>query len=305
MKRPHQNHYKKRTHQIFVRHLQKYAMFLEAVGLNEGFRNETEAAFAEFWGREGDSLRKMEIIKMDAAGNRLSSTLLGDLIEKPDSNPDVINQYLYSPEARQVQQRYGLLNPYHYNQSHLFASPGQIFVSSMIDADEYVSEINGKPVKIFRAPCLRAIRDETLQSLDIKINLFWPKEEIMDIFELVLDKAKDERESAGKKAFVRSMSFDPFPLKAWYMNKKQGKTPWKITKEINQSLKTLTAEQCTRKKCPEKLDFQNLTIKKKENYSNKFCGKKDSCLIAKALLKNIRDAIAKAESLIASIHPIS
>ncbi len=277
MKKARQDHFKKRTHQVFVRQLQKYAMVLEAVGLNEKFRKETDAAFAKFWEREGESLRKSEIIEVDAAGNTLSRTLLGDLIEKPDSDPQVLNQYLFSPEARQVQQRYGLLNPYHYNQSVLFASPGQIFVSSLIDANEYVSEINGKPVKIFRAPCLRAIRDETLQSLDIKINLFWPKEEIMNIFELVLDKAKDERESAGKKAFVRSMSFDPFPLRAWYMNKKQGKTPWEITQELYPLTKGKSYQ-----------DWE-------ENYSPE----------ARSHLRKVERAIKKADELISSVTPVN
>lgn len=93
-------------------------------------------------------------------------------------------------------------------------------------------------------------------------------------------------------------------FQVWDMNKKEGKSPWKIAQELNPDLKTLTAKGCTRKKCPDKLDFQTLTKKKKENYSNKFCGKKDSCLIAKALLKKVRDAIDKADSLIASVFPI-
>ena len=97
-------------------------------------------------------------------------------------------------------------------------------------------------------------------------------------------------------------------FQVWNMNKKEGKSPWKIAQELNPGLnpglKTLTAKGCTRKKCPEKLDFQSLTDEQKENYNNEFCGKKDSCLIAKALLKNVRDAIAKAESLIASVSPI-
>jgi hypothetical protein len=88
------------------------------------------------------------------------------------------------------------------------------------------------------------------------------------------------------------------------MNKKEGKSPWKIAQELNPGLKTLTAKGCTRKKCPEKMDFQALTNKKKETYNNKSCGKQDYCLIAEALLKNVRDAIAKAEKQIASISPI-
>jgi hypothetical protein len=306
MKKTSQVHFKETNHQIFVKQLQKYSIiFLEAVGLNEGFRQETDAAFATFWEREGDSVRKQEIIDQDGQGNILCRTLLGDLIEKPDSDPFVLSMhYCFSPEARQVQQRYGLLYPYHYNQSRLFASPGQMFVCSLNDADEFVREIEGKPVTIFRSPCLQAIREKAPDYLHITVNLFWPKEEIKSIFELVLDKALDERKSAGKKAFTRGVAVDPFPLKAWYMNKKQGKTPWKITQELY-SLKDLTAKKCIRKNCPEKLEFDNLPIRRKKTYANKSCGKKDSCLIAKAHLKNIRDAIVKAERLISSIRPIS
>lgn len=202
MKKPPQDHFKKRTHDIFVKHLQKYAMFLEYVGLNEGFRNETDLAFAKFWEREGVSLKNRQIILIDPQGNRKSYNSLGELLdkdfEKPDSDPHIVNQYLFSLEAAQVKQRYGLLYPYHYNQSALFASPGQIFVSSLIDADEYESKIEGKPVTIFRSSCLQAIREKVPNFLQIKIDLLWPKEEIKNIFELVLDKAMDERKSAGK-----------------------------------------------------------------------------------------------------------
>ena len=52
-----QDHFKERTHQAHVKHLQKYAMHLEAVRWNEGFQRETDAAFAKFLEREGESLR--------------------------------------------------------------------------------------------------------------------------------------------------------------------------------------------------------------------------------------------------------
>ena len=62
-------------------------MYLEAVRWNEGFREETDAAFAKFWEQEGDSIRKMEIIEVDADGNQLSSTLLGSIYRKTGFGP--------------------------------------------------------------------------------------------------------------------------------------------------------------------------------------------------------------------------
>lgn len=298
----------KRTHQVHVKQLQKYAMHLEAVRWNEGFRKETDNAFAKFWERDGDSLRKEQFILVDAEGNRKSFSSLGELLgehfEEPDSDPEMLNRYCFSPEARQVQRRYALRYPYHYNQPALLWRPGQIEVVSLINADGFVGKIDGKPVWISRYPCLQAIRNQSLNRLDIEIDLTWPKQEIMKIFEMVLEDALQERESVGKKTKKRDLAVDSFPFKVWYMHKKQGKSPWKITQELNPSLKTLTAKGCTKEKCLDKIDFQELSNEKKENYNNEFCGKKDSCLIAKALLKNVRDAIAKAESQIASVSPI-
>ena len=88
----------------------------------------------------------------------------------------------------------------------------------------------------------------------------------------------------------------------WSMNKNKGKSPWKITQELYPYLKNLTEKECMRNKCPQKIDFKNL-IKKNKETNNKFCGKKESCLIAKALLKNVRGAIARVEKLIASVSP--
>ncbi len=81
-------------------------------------------------------------------------------------------------------------------------------------------------------------------------------------------------------------------FQVWEMNKKESKSPWKITQELYARLKTLTVKGCTRKECPKRLEFRNLSKQEKGLYSNKSCGKKESCLIAQALLKNVRDAIA-------------
>jgi hypothetical protein len=281
VKKARQDHFKMRTHQVHVKQRQKYLMALEAVRWNEGFRKETDAAFAKFWEREGESLWKVEIILTDAEGNKKSYKSLGELLgqqfEGPDSDPEVLYHYCFSPEARQVQQRYGLWYQYHYNQPALLSTPGQIEMVTFLNADEDASEINGKPVKIFQSPCLRAIRDEALHSLDIKINLSWPKEEIMNIFELLLDKALDEREHAGKKAFIRGMAVDPFPFKAWLMNKKQGKTPWEITQELFPFTKGRSYREVDKNYSPE----------------------------ARSHFKKVERAIIKADKLISSVTPIN
>jgi hypothetical protein len=145
------------------------------------------------------------------------------------------------------------------------------------------------------------LKDE--RYLTLRINLAKPKIQIMEEINAEIEKYLPLALS-GKKKKVRGKAVDDLCWRIWNMYKKEGKSPWKIVQELNPGLKSLTAKGCTRKKCPEKLDFQTLTNKKKETYNNKSCGKKDSCLIAKALLKNVRDAIAKAEKQIASVSPI-
>jgi hypothetical protein len=294
----------KKVRESHLNQLSKYHIFLEALRRNEGFRRETDKAFAKFWEREGDSLRKMELVERDANGNTSSSTLLGELNEKPDSDLHVLDVYCHSPEAHHVRRKYGLIRPYHYNQPGI-PCPREETIVSLVNADEFPGNVGSQNVWISRYPCLQGIRNQSLSSMDIRIDLSCPKQDIMSIFEIVLDNALQERQRVGKRTKTRGLALDYFPFRVWDMHKKEGKSPWRITQELNPRLQTLTAKGCTRKKCPEKLEFQTLTNKKKETYNNKYCGKKDSCLIAKALLKNVSDAIAKAEKQIASISPIN
>jgi hypothetical protein len=279
MKKTGQNHFKKRIHEVHIQLLLKYGMHLEAVRWNEGFRQETDAAFTMFWEREGASIMKTEIIQQDGKGNTISSTPLGELIKGPlDLDPHVLFAYLHSSEAHQVQRKYGLLYPYHYNQTALLCfHPGRIEVMTSLDATEYASEIKDKPVTIFQSPCLKAVRDQELEYLDLKINLSWPKKEIMNIFELLLDKAMYERELAGKKTFTRGMAVDSFPFKAWYMNKKEGKNPWEITQELFPFTKVKSYR-----------DWE-------ENYDPK----------TRSQLRIVERAIEKAEKLISSVTPVN
>ena len=185
--------------QSHLKQLIKYDMFLGALRRNEGFRRETDKAFTKFWEREGDSLRKRELHEVDTEGNTLLITLLGDLIEKPDSDPCVLDAYCYSPEAHQVRQKYGLYYPFHYNQGR----PGQLTITSPINANGFAGTIDGQTVWMFRYPCLQGFRNQSLTHLDIRIELTWPKEEIMNIFEMVLGDAIQEMERVSKKTKSR------------------------------------------------------------------------------------------------------
>lgn len=50
MKKTHQDHFKKRTHQVLVRHLEKYSMYLEAVGLMKHFGRKQTRLLPNFGG---------------------------------------------------------------------------------------------------------------------------------------------------------------------------------------------------------------------------------------------------------------
>lgn len=250
-------------------------MLLEALRRNEGFRRETDKAFAKFWEREGDSLRKREWIVRDAEGNTSSyrsyGELIGESFEGPDSDPSVLDAYCNSPEARHVSQKYDLYRPFHYN----YGLPGQMTIVSGINFDESRGIIDGQNVWIFSCPCLRAITNQSLNRLDIKINLAWPKQEIMNIVEMVLDDALQKRECAGKKTKKRGLALDFFPFRVWDMHKKQGKTPWEITQELFRFTKGKSYQ-----------DFD-------DNYSRE----------ARSYLRKVERAIKKADELISSVTP--
>lgn len=261
----------KKVRESHLNQLMKYDMFLEALRRNEGFCRDTDTAFAKFWEREGDSLRKREFHEVDADGKTLSITLLGDLIEKPDSDPYVLDAYCYSPEAHQVRQKYGLYYPFHYNQGR----PGQLTITSPINAEGFAGIIDGQSVWMFRYPCLQGFRNQSLTHLDIRIELTWPKEEIMNIFEMVLGDAIQERERVGKKIKRRGVEYGSFPFKVWDMHKKKGMTSLEIAQELFPLIKG---------KSPRDWD---------ENYSPE----------ARSHLRKVERALKKADKLISSITP--
>ena len=76
----------KKVRESHLNVLMKYDMFLEALRRDEGFRRETDKAFAKFWEREGESLRKEQIVLIDAEGNRKSYKSLGELLGESFGN---------------------------------------------------------------------------------------------------------------------------------------------------------------------------------------------------------------------------
>lgn len=162
----------KENMKLYLKQLKNYELYKEAVRWNEGFRKETDRAFANFWEREGDSFIKLKLVEIENKGNILTTKLLSDFIKEPDSNPWLLSAYCSSPETRQVQRKYGLIYPYHYNQPGLVSLSAEgIHIMSAINADGFVGEIEGRSVWISRGPCLQAIIDEETDCLDVKINL--------------------------------------------------------------------------------------------------------------------------------------
>jgi hypothetical protein len=212
-------------------------MFLEAIRRNEEFKIDTDLAFTEFWKREGESLQNRQMNEIDEDGNIISSTLLEEPIKELELNPYVLNAYCYSQEAIQVCKKYGLLYPYHYNQPGIHSlGPNQEMVFSAIHSVESVSVINGEEVRLFRSPCLKALK-KALDYLDIRVNLHWPKQEIMKIFEMVLDNALQEKGLIGEKVKKRGAAFDPLPFKVWDMHIRDGKPLPEIARELFPEIK--------------------------------------------------------------------
>jgi hypothetical protein len=179
----------------------------------------------------------------------------------------------------------------------LLKSMGQIEV-------EIKEEVESFQAQIHRSPKFEVGPQSILSKIPFEsIEWFWK-----------LRLPRDDQANIGKKP-GRGPSLDIYldeqsdigPVtifQIWKMNKQEGKSPWKITQDLYPRLRTLTAKKCTKENCLEYIDFQGVSDSKKEIYKNEFCGRKDSCLIAKALLKSVRDAITKTERLIASLKPI-
>ena len=93
-------------------------------------------------------------------------------------------------------------------------------------------------------------------------------------------------------------------FQVWDMSKKDGKSLWKIAQELYPYLKSLTPQRCEYLTCEWRETFEALPQEEKELFSKQNCGKKDSCLEAQARLKNVKDAIERADMHISSIEPI-
>ncbi|MGQ9689398.1 MAG: hypothetical protein ACUVXF_11530 [Desulfobaccales bacterium] len=188
-------------------------------------------------------------------------------------DPYVLDAYLNSPEARHLSQKYNLYRPFHYN----IGLPGQEIVFSGINSEESLGFIGGKNVSVFRCPCLHAITNQSLDRVEIKIDLKLPKQEIMNMFEKVLNDALRERDKIGKKIKKRGIEVGLQPFKIWDMHYKNGMTTWEITKELFPEIKDKSYA-----------DWD-------DNYSPQ----------ARSYLRKVERALRKANDLISSITPTS
>jgi hypothetical protein len=109
----------------FFRVYKREKVLLEALRRHEGFRRDPDEAFAKFWAREGDSLSKRPMIKVDENGRIISTHNIMGEYDKPDENPLILSEYFLSPEAQQVSNKYGLTIPFHYK----YGVPGKNSIS--------------------------------------------------------------------------------------------------------------------------------------------------------------------------------
>ena len=126
-----------------------------------------------------------------------------------------------------------------------------------------------------------------------------------------IDEERKFREAQLKPRRNPSLDIDLFPVpssgpvtifQVWDMKNKQGKSSWKIAQELY-LIKNMTPQKCTNTKCEEREYFKKLNGKNKEDYSGAVCGKKDLCYEAKGRLKNVKDAIRRANVFILSSNP--
>jgi hypothetical protein len=136
----------------------------------------------------------------------------------------------------------------------LFSSKGQIEV----EIKDAVARFQATIVRLSKpegGPKTNFPHSPSESSIDF---YWWETEQVQE------DQASnvDKKPGRGPSLYIylddRPVNSPVTIFQVWNMNKKEGKSPWVIAQELNTELKTLTAKKCTRKKCPEKLDFQAL-----------------------------------------------
>jgi hypothetical protein len=194
-------------------------------------------------------------------------------MKEPDDDPDVLDAYCYSPEGQGICREYNLQYPHHYNQPAMRFTPGQRFVISSIHMDKYVKKVNGDTVWMFRLPCLRAVKNEKYNHIDIRVTLDSPKTEIMQTFETVLDKVLKDKDEVGKKTKKRGIVVEDICFEIWDMHNKDGLTFWNIAEKLYPEIKEESP-----------YDFD-------DNFSKR----------ARSRVRQVERAFEKAHQLIASI----
>lgn len=257
----------------------------EALRRNKHYKIDRENAFAAY----------MERLKAEG--------------KRPEDDPNAEFLFHASPEGSELARKYNLILPFDpkeplFEPQKDYICSGKVFLNDT--AVNIIPHI-AIPVSLGDAdiPCLGDdspyLRNG--QFLVLAINLQKPKKEIMMEFERQLEYFLSEVKS--KK--IRGTAID-FHLvteigrmsifKIWDMNKEKGKSPWKITQELYPYLKSLTPQECKYDACSDRANFLI-----KQPFGNKDCGKIALCLEAQARLKNVKDAIDRANFQIYSIKP--
>jgi hypothetical protein len=255
---------------------------VEGLKRNPQFRAECDAAIMEF----------IEVF--------YSPDILKELQEKmpydfgdPLKSPSIIRAWMdYAPIAERLGKRWGLIQAWHYECPD-FPPPINYYVAYLKPVKEIKPTIQDS-YDARKNPEKYYLDDNGM--LHIVINPRAPKGEIRKWVESEIDKfhppVKGDKHSKAEKDF----EYFDFYLK--------GKSAWWITKKYNPSLINLTPDTCRKHNCDIRREYRILNQREMDNYVSNECGKKDGCLLAQALLKNVKDGIARAKNIINSIKPI-
>ncbi|MEJ5330234.1 MAG: hypothetical protein WHT07_08770 [Desulfobaccales bacterium] len=250
--------------------LQRCLWFITALSLHPGFRRDTDEAFAEFWARERQTLNKMNFMESREDNENKSACQPRELIESPEKNPYVLQQYCLSPEAFQLIEKYNLPFPFHYNEIILESN----LISLEIPIIKYIEEKN---IFLINHICALASYEIKNDKIGIKINLEYPKKEIMASLDNIMNIVLNERKRLGKKTKIRKEKIDFNIFKIYEKYKFKRKKFWEITKEI----------------------YPNIAKRSPDSFHDNFDPN------ARRLLRKVERDYKKAKKIISSINPRS
>jgi hypothetical protein len=215
------------------------------------------------------------------------------------NNPDIKSLFYTSPEGLQFAHNYKLILPFDPEDDLGFNEWGvskEYIISLGIFTDARPIDVIPQLAVHFSVQDHGPTRDTGFlrdnRFLFLAIDLQKPKQEIRKEFERYLEayftEANPKKDTKhGKKGRGNAIDFyletdvgKVSIYNIWNMNKKQGKSPSVIVRELFSYLKGLSSEKCKNSRC-------------KNEYGGQDCGKND-CFEFRARLKNVNDAIKTA-----------